>query len=220
MITNLRKYLQSRMSYLSSRDDGNALFLILIAVTLFAALSYAVTQSNRGSSSNTSEAALVSGSTITQYPAGLRTGITRMLIKGVATSELEFNPPGSFSATHNEWEAFHPSGGGVSFQEPGPDMTLDDTNTWIFDKTTTVTNIGSTAADIVTMLSDIPNGVCRQINNSITGSDAIPVLTGVSEADLLGGGQTIGGTDISSRPFLCIETSDGTNVYYHVLVEL
>src|ERR1039458_1324840 len=61
------------------KESGNVLFLILIAVALFAALSYAVTQSSRsGSTESTGEKSLISSSTLTQYPAGVRTDIIRM----------------------------------------------------------------------------------------------------------------------------------------------
>ncbi|HEY8190982.1 MAG TPA: hypothetical protein VIG74_01055, partial [Alphaproteobacteria bacterium] len=59
-------------------ERGNVLFLILIAVALFAALSYAVTQSSRsGGGDANSETNLINSATLTQYPAGLRTSIIR-----------------------------------------------------------------------------------------------------------------------------------------------
>ena len=68
-------------------ESGNVLFLILIAVALFAALSYAVTQSSRsGSSDASSEKSLVSSSVLTEYPAGVRTAIMRMIVSSSITS--------------------------------------------------------------------------------------------------------------------------------------
>src|SRR5690348_16442752 len=79
-------------------ESGNVLFLILIAVALFAALSYAVTQSSRsGSGEATSEKSLISGAQITQYPAGVRTDIIRMVIdNNISIDQLEFNGPSDF----------------------------------------------------------------------------------------------------------------------------
>ena len=66
-----------------SGERGNVLFLILIAVALFAALSYAVTQSTRSGSGDASgETNLISSAQLTQYPAGIRTSIVRMIIAG------------------------------------------------------------------------------------------------------------------------------------------
>ena len=73
-----------------ARERGNALFLILIAVALFAALSYAVTQSGRGSGTVDRETAMITAGQITQYPAGLRTAITRMIITGTTATALNF----------------------------------------------------------------------------------------------------------------------------------
>ena len=76
------------------------LFLILIAVALFAALSYAVTQSSRsGSGDANSEKSLVSGAEVTQYPAGVRTAIVRMVISNnISVDQLYFDDPSTFTA--------------------------------------------------------------------------------------------------------------------------
>ena len=82
----------------NAAQEGNVLFLILIAVALFAALSYAVTQSSRSGGGDTSETTLINTAQITQYPASVRTSIIRMLVSGnVAADELLFVIPADFT---------------------------------------------------------------------------------------------------------------------------
>ena len=62
-------------------EKGNVLFLILIAVALFAALSYAVTQSTRsGGGSADRERSILSSASLTQGPTALRTSLIRMVL--------------------------------------------------------------------------------------------------------------------------------------------
>ncbi len=56
---------------------GNALFLILIAVALFAALSYAVTQSGRGGSGISKEQAIIAAARL----IGLKLEYKNQLVK-------------------------------------------------------------------------------------------------------------------------------------------
>ena len=70
---------------------GNALFLILIAVALFAALSYAVTNSGRGGSGIDKEQAEIAAAQILQYISSIDTAIQRMrVINGCGESEFNF----------------------------------------------------------------------------------------------------------------------------------
>ncbi len=198
-------------------EQGNALFLILIAVVLFAALSYAITQSNRSSGNAGRETNTISGTTITQYTSGIRTGITRMLLRGTSASELLFNPPATYSVTTTR-EVFHPDGGGVGFQDPDQNV-VDTGGTWYYPVNKPVTNIATTAGDVVAILSRVRRGICEQLNQQIRGTTAIPTA-GQAEAALIDATTAISGVDISGQPFGCIKPSDTTNyVYYHVLAE-
>lgn len=74
------------------RSDGNALFLILIAVALFAALSYAITQSGRGSTGIDREKASIAAARIEQYATQMQQKIQRLTTLNHCTdNQISFN---------------------------------------------------------------------------------------------------------------------------------
>ncbi len=80
--------------FLAPRDSGNVLFLILIAVALFAALAYAVTSSSRSGGGDISkEKASALASQILNHGIAVRTAVTRMTMNGIAPENLDAYSP-------------------------------------------------------------------------------------------------------------------------------
>lgn len=158
-------------------ERGNVLFLILIAVALFAALSYAVTQSSRtGGGASDGESNLINSAQITQYPASVRTAIVRMIINGVDASQLNFDPPAEFSTTCDAAPdacVFHPSGGGATSVTAPPDIMADgEQGVWIFSSDYAIESIGTTGAansanDVIAFLPGIKQSVCERLNTEL-----------------------------------------------------
>lgn len=169
------------------KERGNVLFLILIAVALFAALSYVVTQSTRsGGGSTEREKNILSGAQMTQYPTALRTAIIRMVLSGVAAENIKFNAPASFGSISVNQLVFHPQGGGASFQM-GP-QELSATNNsqlpWFFNGSFYVPGIGMDTAggnEIIAFLPGISQGICKQVN------EELGVNLGACTPDVTGG---------------------------------
>lgn len=179
-------------------ESGNVLFLILIAVALFAALSYAVTQSSRSGAGNSNqERSLISSSQVTQYPASVRTSLVRMIIDGTEAADLYFNQPSDFDCPatstnicatdadeRDETRAvFHPSGGGGAYQLPQPEIMDDGAQgQWVFSADWEIDDIGTSLADdaagndIIAFLPGIKNNVCKRINEEFG-------ITGGTDAD-------------------------------------
>ena len=155
-------------------EKGNVLFLILIAVALFAALSYAVTQSTRsGGGSTEKEKAILSSASMTQGPTAMRTALIRMVLGGVDVADLQFNTPANFAAaSDNSLLVFHPAGGGAVYQLAASDlMSGQSQGVWFYNANFDIPEIGTDGSggnDIIAFLPNITQAVCRQINEEFS----------------------------------------------------
>ncbi|MCB9991949.1 MAG: hypothetical protein H6867_11385 [Rhodospirillales bacterium] len=220
-MTSLKPEKSARPS-IWKEESGNVLFLILIAVALFAALSYAVTQSTRSGGGDAGrETSKISSAQLTQYPAGIRTSLVRMIIGGQNVDTLEFNSAGEFAGC-TEYPTgsleyprcvFHPTGGGATYVNPSNDLVAAPT-TWVFNGDNEIELVGTTTAgagvatgtvDLIAFLPDITLSVCQSINEEL-GITGIPTETdvlftnasnminpnGATDTSLAAGGGSIG----------------------------
>lgn len=152
-------------------EQGNVLFLILIAVALFAALSYAVTQSTRsGGGSADRETSILNSAAMTQYPAAMRTSLVRMVLAGTGVQALEFNAPSDFGALNSTAVGvFHPLGGGAVYQNAqGELMENGQQGTWTFNANFNIPQIGVSdigdGNDIIAFLPGVAQNICDRVN--------------------------------------------------------
>jgi len=168
------------------KERGNVLFLILIAVALFAALSYAVTQSTR-SGGGDNETSLISSAQLTQYPASVRTSVMRMILRGVDVQDLDFNEPANFGNcfVNNDGEeafcVFHPRGGNAThmaapaeFMDPNAGNTAGD---WVYNTENEVYYVGTSGSvagtpevltvETIAFLRGITEKLCDTVNQEL-----------------------------------------------------
>ena len=173
--------------YTKHQESGNVLFLILIAVALFAALSYAVTQSTRsGSGSTEKEGATLNSATLTQHPTALRTAVVRMVLGGLAAEDIGFDIPSSanFGDESASQQVFHPLGGGAVYQSAPDDAVVSGfSGRWYINYNFEIPEIGQSVADagaagsdLIAFLPGVSQGICSRINEEFIGSSSIPTL--------------------------------------------
>lgn len=148
-------------------EHGNVLFLILIAVALFAALSYAVTSSTRsGGGSASTEKLTTDIAAVMQQGVAIRTAVIRMMnSRGITADQLLFESPpvfASLTAGEIPREVYHPNGGGATYA-----------NGWIVTSGFEVTGVGLSdigdplkSSDIVAM-KEVSREACLQINKKL-----------------------------------------------------
>ncbi|MGB1076852.1 MAG: hypothetical protein ACPG05_00960 [Bdellovibrionales bacterium] len=237
-----------KRSFSIKQQNGNVLFLILIAVALFAALSYAVTQSTRGGGNADDETALLNSTTVTQFGGTIASAIQRMMLfNGVDETELcfytgnnhtDYNHAGCADNMNN---IFHPDGGGVGYQAPPGDA--NDGTDWEFSsrpqifgqgKTTPVGGPYNDNVDLILVLRGMNQSICEKINEEI-GVSGIPIDSGELDVDRFDGDYVMGDnvdgcnpncTTLSGSPFVqvashigCFEEANGGDyVYFHTLL--
>lgn len=192
--------------------SGNVLFLILIAVALFAALSYVVTQSSRSGTAGVSDDKLALMATqLLQHGVATRTTIARMAVNGSNMDTLDFwwdqNPVGA---------VFGKEGGGVRLAPPNlAGVATGITDYFYHTQTadpTSIANIGTTAPDIIMALILPLNAsaekLCGIINKKL-GINGVPGSASGPNWNDAAPGQAVA----------CVRNWNTFYIFYYVLYE-
>lgn len=225
------------MKYSSSR--GSALFIILIAVVLFGALSYAVANMMRSDAGDdlSDEKAKLYANEIMDYARSMREAVQHLRISnGCSDTDVSFkndSASGYGSSTNTDCQVFHPDGGGMSWTEPNPAI---DSNGWLINAVHCYNEIGTTGsctssnADLTLDLLFVPKNVCIALNDFLgvsnpSGNPPTANYGAVSGSKFVGSYSgshvTISG-QMKDKPSGCYQDSVGTwsgnYFFYQVLI--
>ncbi|MDD9901342.1 MAG: hypothetical protein OXT65_10215 [Alphaproteobacteria bacterium] len=176
----------------TSPQNGNALFLILIAVALFAALSYAITKSGRGSGSIERETQSLDAAQAIQYIGSIQAALQRLLLSGCSDTTVSFHYDSDGDSTletngdddyynptspvNYSCHVFHENGGNLTWQNPPVRLTTDN---WRISGAAPARGIGTTdVSELVIWMTDLSIEVCIELNKKLN-------------APLTGGGEPI-----------------------------
>jgi len=195
-------------------EKGNVLFLILIAVALFAALSYAVTSSNRGTADVSREQANIVVGQLLQSTSNVTLAFKRLInSRNCDLTEIDLdwdtsnaflrNPNSPSSTGDFSCAMFHPNGGGLLANNlPKKAFTDAHPTVWRNTQWIRIENIGTqTGNELVMIARDVKEEVCSAYNEKQNGNPAIPQKTGNLDAgfgnyqgEIRTGGDIVDGT--------------------------
>ncbi len=172
-------------------QKGNVLFLILIAVALFAALSFAVTSSTRsGGGDASNEDAELMASQIIQYGTAIDGALQRMRMStGMQDWQFDFSDNSvnisanaNTNCTSNNCRLFVEKGGQISSVNLGVKM-LDQgfrdayptkKGPFVSFKSISVVNVGSSLPEVVMIIQGMNLKICQRLNLNLAGINTVP----------------------------------------------
>lgn len=171
-----------------SFEKGNALLYVLIAIALFGALSFTLSRQSRNTDTEQIDEAKVElyATQIIGYARQVQSVIDQMSMTGSNMNDFIFTQPGEtgFNSGVHIHKVYHPQGGGLSPSNL-PASTVqhnaEQTPGWYLGLFNNVEWTDGTGTDMILSAHNISAAVCGSINDKITGSSAIPALTGDTE---------------------------------------
>ncbi len=184
-------------------ESGNALVYVLIAIGLFAALSFTLTRQTDTSEggSITEEQVELTTTQLISYATQARSALDQMDFSSVRPSEMIFILPSDANfetetppAIRNIYKVYHPDGGGLI---PGtlPEKAIAQVNTtpppgWYMGRFNNVDwtplgpgNTAGTAGaeapyeEVILIAYQISQAVCEKINEKVIGTNTIPTIS-------------------------------------------
>lgn len=184
---------------ISSSQNGSAFFIILIAIAMFAALSYAVFQGGRSSQASLSaDQARLAAQEIIQYADSTAKAVQKLRLDGCSQIQISYDSPGS--ATYDNASApadgtcdiLSLSGGKINtaaLSENFFDIAQSAQpfyKNWFVTGASCIPGIGTgdatcaadTEADLIMILPWLKQDVCMAINKILVADETIPLDVG------------------------------------------
>lgn len=231
-------------------ERGNAMIYVLVAVALLAALAFVLSRGGRnaGEGGLDSERAAVMATQIVQVSNQVKQALDQMIYSGTEIADFNFCRPSDtcFTAGGNIHKIFSADGGGMVMPRLPPEA-VNQINTnpapgWYLGM---FNNVGWTPLgppgpppyeDVILTAHQIKKPVCEKINNILTGSTAIPVLTGETPRYLIDTDDPDGGSQHTLGPnadftaavcagcegkaSLCVQNAGGTVfTFYNIIAQ-
>lgn len=216
------------------RSSGNVLFMIMIAIVLIAALTYAITRSDQGTSNLTLEKASIASAQISSMGLDMKRAVENMTRAGTSEAGILFahtDLTGYGTADSDpEAEIFNIRGGGVAYQDVP--AGVNDGSQWEFTGATAAPGVGDDATpDLVMVVPNVKETFCHVFNKKAgyTMDDAIPTDSGACVFDTsarydgtfaTGGGintMDSGSFRATPAPYACVACGANFHVYYVLL---
>lgn len=176
----------------SPSERGNALFYILIAIALIAALTIAIASSLRGNAGISTERTSIVAADIIASGNRVAEAVSRMRLREVekgkicfgSTSDPAYDTPTHPDCTDAQGRVFDYGGGGLSWETP-PEGAGEN-QPWGYSGNVAIEELGTSEAELIAFLPYLTLGVCQKIN-SLIGltkiTDAPPVVGAFTGVD-------------------------------------
>lgn len=167
-------------------ESGNVLIYILIAVILFAALSFAFTQTQQGgqgAQSTLSEGkASLSASQIIDFASDIDKAISQMqTLSNCEDTEISFDYASgndAFSADYDHagsrkaCKVFNTAGGSMTYNKPRSEWFASSATDedWAFNEAK-IDNVGTSKNELLIHLRDVKEDICKKLNAELDVND-------------------------------------------------
>lgn len=170
-------------------ESGNALWFILLAVALLAALTITITRSSDSTEQTGDiERARVQASELMRFASGVEQAIAQMRLNGTSENEISFDGVAALAGyantrcTDNSCRIFDRAGTGVTYQSPAESVSAQE---WLFTGANSIVGVGSDGSgasssadnELMMIAMNIPETLCARINTDL-GITGIPQDTG------------------------------------------
>ena len=220
------------MTHYNSRQQGNALFIVIIAIAVLGMISYAVMQASEQPTAIADDTARDAQiASMFAYASTTAGTLNQMVAAGADVntlySTLDTTAPtaSGFSTGPFNTKLYHPMGGGLNYVTSSGPASSSNTvaTTYRINKASIVTDVGPTNATIGDILftAIITNATaCERINYMLTGSTAMPVMEAAAYQNMFVNNVavTLNGTscaDCVSKAQICVVDSNARGWGYY-----
>lgn len=202
---------------ISSSQSGSSLLIILVAVALFAALSYAISQQRESGKSLTNERTRLLASDVIDMGNKLADSVARLRLRQIPNTRISFENAIIAGYTNaacitDTCKIFSFDGGGRDWETPTPDISSG--KDWGFSGDLGIKDIGSGEAELLAFLPNISLDLCNRINILIglyaTGGSPTVIATATANkfiGSYAGVPVLIAGAQIDGQKSACIQIS-------------